>query len=39
MNKRTFLNLLASGALSLMIIPSAMAFANEKLFNWAGNLT
>jgi hypothetical protein len=36
MNKRTFLNLLASGALSLMIIPSAMAFAN---FNWAGNLT
>jgi xylitol oxidase len=39
MNKRTFLNLLASGALSRIITPSAMAFANEKLSNWAGNLT
>ena len=39
MNKRTFLNLLASGALSRILTPSAMAFANEKLSNWAGNLT
>lgn len=39
MNKRTFLNLLASGALSRIITPSAMAFANQKLSNWAGNLS
>jgi xylitol oxidase len=38
-NKRTFLNLLASGAASRMLAPSAMAMANEKLTNWSGNLT
>jgi xylitol oxidase len=38
MTKRTFLNLLASGTLRITT-PSALAFANQKLSNWAGNLT
>lgn len=38
MTKRTFLNLLASCTLRI-ITPSALAFANQKLSNWAGNLT
>ena len=38
MKKRTFLNLLASAAVGRIIHPSAMAFANEKLSNWSGNL-
>jgi xylitol oxidase len=38
MNKRTFLNLLASAAVSRIITPSAAGFAREKLSNWSGNL-
>jgi alditol oxidase len=39
MNKRSFLSLLASAAASRPFTRSAMAFENEKLANWSGNLT
>jgi hypothetical protein len=39
MNKRAFLNLPASGAASRMLGPVSADAANEKLSNWAGNLT
>src|SRR5260370_40488815 len=39
MNKRTFLNLIASAAVSRIITPSALAFASEKLSTWSVNLT
>jgi xylitol oxidase len=39
MKKRTFLNLLASGAASRMLQPFPADAANEKLSNWSGNLT
>lgn len=38
MNKRRFLNLLASGAASRMLPPFSADAANEKLSNWSGNL-
>ncbi|HKD06551.1 MAG TPA: D-arabinono-1,4-lactone oxidase [Bryobacteraceae bacterium] len=38
MNKRTFLNLLASGAASGMLQPFSADAANERLSNWSGNL-
>ena len=38
MNKRSFLNLLASGAVSRLFTRSAMALENKRLANWSGNL-
>lgn len=39
MNKRSFLNLLASGAVGPIFTRPAAALEREKLTNWSGNLT